>query len=103
MAIESRDLPVEDELDHPGRAVAMFGEYQLRYALLTFFHVTLVAVHLSSVDKYDQVSILFDRARISEVGKDRSLIATSLFRRTGKLRQGDNRCAKFARQRLQVS
>src|SRR4030081_3939466 len=80
--VEPRVVAAELELDRAGRAVAVLGDDQLGVAgaLLGF-------VVLRPKQKHDNVTILFDDTRFSQIAQDRALVRT-LFRGAAQLRDG---------------
>src|SRR5216683_7407989 len=71
--VEPRVVAAELELDHPRRAVAVLGHDHLGD---TGALVGLVV--LGPEKEHDQVRILFNGARLSQVAEDRSLVRTLL-------------------------
>src|SRR5262245_6592539 len=74
--LEAGELADERQLDDTGRTVALLGDDQLGYAFCTGRRLTLVAVHVLAVDEGDDVGVLFERARLAEVGQLRTMIRT---------------------------
>ena len=59
-------------MDGPGRAVALFGDDDLGLA----FEVGIVVlVHLFAEDERDEVGVLLDGARLSEIRELRTIIS----------------------------
>src|SRR6267142_2718873 len=90
--VEASVVAAELELDHAGRAVAVLGDDQLGNAgpLIGF-------VVLRPEQKHDNVTILFDAARFSQVAEDGAFV-WSLLRRAAELRDRDHRDAQLAGQ-----
>src|SRR5690606_13243632 len=83
--LEARALLAEEEAGGARGAVALLRDDQLRLAddaLLLRLEVRHVV--LGSVQKHDEVGVLLDRSRLSQVGKLRSMIG-ALLRRTREL------------------
>ena len=57
---------------------------------------------IRTVDKHNHIGILLDRTRVTQVGKDRTVVVTS-FRFTGQLGQRDDRDFEFFCHKLQSS
>src|SRR5882672_2334922 len=90
--VEASVVAAELELDHAGRAVAMFGDDQLGDAgpFVRF-------VVLGPEEEHDDVRVLLDRTRLSQVAEDGAFVWT-LFRCAAQLRDGDHRDAQLAGQ-----
>src|SRR5215207_8402669 len=98
---EVRELRVafeEGELLGAGGAVAMLGQEHLGEALVG----RVVVVVLVPVDERDQVGVLLDRARLAQVGEDRTLVV-SLLDGARELAHGQNRDVEVAREDLEVA
>src|SRR5216683_4717647 len=92
--VEPRVVPAELELDHSGRAVAVLGHDHLgdAGALVGF-------VVLGPEKEHDEVRILLNGARFSQVAEDRSLVRTLLWC-AAQLRDGEHRYSQLAGEAL---
>src|SRR3954468_4441154 len=81
---EPRELVEERQLDAADRPVAVFADDHFGHALLFGLGLFLV-VDLGAIDEHDQVGVLFERARFSEIRELRTMIRARL-RRAAQLR-----------------
>src|SRR6202521_4206456 len=93
--VEARVIAAELELDHPGRPVAMLGQDHLGYSWSFFRFIVFWPIK-----KHDNVTVLFYRARFSQVAEDWAFVRT-LFGGATELRDCDHRNAKLASQTLE--
>src|SRR5215213_9294770 len=93
---EARRAVEEAEVDRTYGTVAMLGDDDLGDALL----LRVILVLVFPIDEDNDVRILLNRARLSQVGKHRPVIGAALYR-VGELRQGDHRHIQLACQALQ--
>src|SRR6266853_6497411 len=93
--VEAGVVAAELELDHAGRAVAVLGDVELGD---TRPFVRFVV--LGPEQKHDNVTILFDTSRFSQIAQDRTLIR-AMFRSTAQLGDRDHRDAQLAGEALE--
>ena len=91
-------IAAENHLNRAGRAITMFCDHQLGQVVLG----TILLVGIRAVNEHDDIGILFQAARFTQVGKDRFLIGT-LFDSARKLGSGENRHIQFTRQHLEIA
>src|SRR5579872_3307432 len=94
---ELRILAAEREPDGVDRPVAVLGDDDVGLAR----SLGIVVVVLVSVDEADDVGILLDRARVTKVREDGTLVPAALFNVSAELRQRDHGDAQLAREALQ--
>ena len=83
---EGRILADPLQLDRAGRAVAVFRNDDLSDVLV----LALVIVVIVAVDEHDDVRVLLDRARLTQIGQHGALVRP-LLRSTRQLRQAHDR------------
>src|SRR5207249_2981883 len=95
--LEPRELPDEGELDDARWAVALLADDQFGDALRIGRRLALVLVLILAVDEDHDVGVLFERARLAQVGQLRPVIRPR-FRRAAQLRQDDDGDIQLLRQ-----
>src|ERR1700704_1900333 len=95
--VEPRVVAAELQLDHSGRAVTVLGDVKFRDAgpFIRF-------VVLGAKKKHDDVRVLLDAARFSQIAQDRTLVWT-LFGCTAQLRDRNHRDSQLTSQTLEGS
>src|SRR2546426_6039428 len=94
VVVEARVLFLEMELHSPRGAVALLADDHLGDAFdaLVRLRIDGAVVELLPVDETDDVGVLFDRPRLTEIRELRPpVLAAALFRRARELRDGDDR------------
>src|ERR1051325_5232414 len=93
VTLEPRVLLVKKQIHDSSWSVALLSDDDLRFA---FERVAILVdraiVEFLPIQKHDQVSVLLDRARLTQVGELRPLVvARALLRRARELRQCHDR------------
>ena len=95
---ETRPVFVKVEFDSAGRPVAVLGNVNFRN--VPALRINVLLVHRFTIDKDDDVGILFDGSGFAQVRQFRNR-RRSGFYRTRKLGQGKNRDVEFPRKAFQ--
>src|ERR1700733_5156474 len=96
---ELRVLLLEGQDDVADRAVAVFGDDDVRLA----WPLRLLVVVLLAVDEHDGVRVLLDLPGFAEVGQDRALLPAALLNGPAELRERDHRDVQLASEGLEAT
>src|SRR4051794_791149 len=101
VVFELGELSEERETHAADRAVAVFADDDFRSPGLLGLRLLLV-VDLGAIDEHDEIRVLLERARFTEVGELRTVIRPR-FRRAAQLGERDDRDVQFLREDLHRS